>query len=132
VIRAYETAVVFDGTLPDDTIEKEQTALEDFFKSNSEFEKIEVWGKRALAYTIRKKKTGHYAIFYYSGEGTIPAAFEKHIKLNDKILRHLTTVRDLKNEAARAAWIERREKGELVKTEDEDEEVGQEQSDDRY
>jgi small subunit ribosomal protein S6 len=121
VIRPYETAVVIDGTLSDDAIQREQQQLEDFFKSNSEFESVDVWGKRALAYTIRKKKSGHYAIFNYKAEGGVPAAFEKHIKLNESILRHLTVVRDLKNAAAREAFAARKEEVRVDRPDDEDE-----------
>ncbi|MDR3012202.1 MAG: 30S ribosomal protein S6 [Chitinispirillales bacterium] len=121
MIRPYETAVVIDGTLSDDIIQKEQDALEEFFKANSEFEKADVWGKRALTYTINKKKMGHYVIFIYKAEGPVPAAFEKHIKLNENILRHLTVVRDLKNEAAREAFAARKEEVRVDKPEDGDE-----------
>ena len=117
MIRPYETAVAIDGTLADDVIQREQQQLEDFFKANAEFEKADVWGKRPLAYTIRKKKIGYYVIFFYKAEGGVPAAFEKHIKLNESILRHLTTVRDLKNEAAREAFAVRKEKVELERAE---------------
>jgi len=120
VIRPYETAVVIDGTLSDDAIQREQEKLEEFFKSNSEFEKVDVWGKRPLAYTINKKKIGHYAIFIYKADGDIAAAFDKHVKLNEAVLRHLTTVRDLKNEAAREAFAARKEEIRIEKPEDED------------
>jgi small subunit ribosomal protein S6 len=120
VIRPYETAVVIDGTLSDDAIQKEQEQLEEFFKSNSEFEKVDVWGKRALAYTINKKKTGHFAVFYYRASGDIAAAFDKHVKLDESLLRHLTTVRDLKNEAAREAFAARKEEIRIDKPDDED------------
>jgi small subunit ribosomal protein S6 len=120
VIRPYETAVVIDGTLSDETIQREQDQLEEFFKSNSEYEKVDVWGKRALAYTIKKKKMGHYAIFIYKAEGDIAAAFDKHVKLNEAVLRHLTVVRDLKNEAAREAFAARKEEIRIEKPDDED------------
>jgi len=120
VIRPYETAVVIDGTLSDDTIQKEQEKLEEFFKSNSEFEKVDVWGKRPLAYTIKKKKIGHYAVFIYKAEGDIAGMFDKHVKLNEAVLRHLTVVRDLKNEAAREAFAARKEEIKVDKMEDED------------
>ncbi|MDR2727798.1 MAG: 30S ribosomal protein S6 [Chitinispirillales bacterium] len=120
MIRPYETAIVLDGTLSDDTIQKEQKQLEEFFKSNSEFEKVDVWGKRALTYTINKKKMGYYAIFYYKAEGEVPGAFEKHIKLNENILRHLTVVRDLKNDAAREALAARRERNDVDKVDADD------------
>lgn len=121
MIRPYETAVVFDGTLSDDAITKQQEALENFFRVRSELEKIDVWGKRQLAYTIEKKNLGHYVFFYYKAEGDVPAEFEKHIKLNDTVLRHLTVVRDLKNDAAREAFATRKEEIKVnVKEDDED------------
>jgi small subunit ribosomal protein S6 len=121
VIRPYETAVVIDGTLSDDAIQREQEQLEAFFKSNSsEYEKTDVWGKRALAYAIRKKKTGHYAVFAYKADGDIAAAFDKHVKLNEAVLRHLTVLRNLKNEAAREAFAARKEEIKVEKPDDED------------
>jgi small subunit ribosomal protein S6 len=120
VIRPYETAVVIDGTLSDDAIQREQEQLEAFFKSKSEFEKADVWGKRPLAYTIKKKKMGHYVLFVYKADGDIAAAFDKHVKLNEAVLRHLTVVRDLKNEAAREAFAARKEEIKVDKPEDED------------
>lgn len=108
--RPYETVIVFDGTLPDDVLQKEQARIEEQLKQLAVFEKTDVWGKRSLAYTIKKKKLGYYCLFLYEGEGTVVNAIEKPLKLNEKVLRYLTVVRDMKNEAARVAFFERREK----------------------
>ncbi|MFP4162990.1 MAG: 30S ribosomal protein S6 [Chitinispirillaceae bacterium] len=110
MIRPYETAIVIDGSLPEDVIQKEQKQVEEFFSKNAELEKVDVWGKRALAYPINKKRSGHYVIYLYNGEGNVPADFEKSIKLNENILRHLTVIRNVKNDAARAELAARRER----------------------
>lgn len=102
--------VVFDGTLPDDVIQKEQKQIEDLLKQNAQFEKTDVWGKRQLAFTINRKKTGVYCLFQFEGEGTAVTALDKHIKLNTNVLRHLTVVRNLKNDAARIAAATRKER----------------------
>ncbi len=107
--RPYEAVIVFDGTLSDEVLQKEQAQIEEFLKQNSAFEKTDVWGKRALAYAINKKKSGYYCLFLFEAEGGVPAALEHHMKLNEKVLRHLIVVRDLKNEAARAAYVVRRD-----------------------
>jgi small subunit ribosomal protein S6 len=113
VKRPYETVIVFDGTQSDDVLHKEQAELEDFLKKNASFEKTDVWGKRGLAYPIKKKKIGYYCLFLYEGEGGIVGAIEHQIKLNERVLRHLTVVRNLKNDAAREAFFARREKAAL-------------------
>jgi small subunit ribosomal protein S6 len=102
--------IIFDGTLPDDTLQKEQAQIEAFLTKNASFEKTDVWGKRTLAYTISKKKIGYYCLFLYEGEGTIVNALEHHIKLNEQVLRHQTVVRNVKNDAARVAFFEQKDK----------------------
>jgi small subunit ribosomal protein S6 len=102
--------IVFDGTLPDDVLQKEQQQIEEFLKNNSNFERTEVWGKRNLAYQIKKKKTGYYCMFLFEGEGEVVSALTRHIKLNEAVLRYLTVVRNVKNDEARAAVFAKKEK----------------------
>lgn len=95
--QIYETVMIFDGTLPDETIQKESAKLEEFIKLNAEFDHIDVWGKRQLAYTINKKKTGFYQIFYFKAdsESNIAAKIVKFLKLNETVIRHLTVVQEI-------------------------------------
>jgi small subunit ribosomal protein S6 len=94
--QKYETIVIFDGSLPDDTIQKENTVFEEFLKTNTEFEKTDIWGKRNLAYQIRKKRAGVYYLYNYEdqSEKNIAGKIEKYFKLNDSVLRHLTVIRE--------------------------------------
>jgi small subunit ribosomal protein S6 len=108
--RPYEAMVVFDGTQPDDILQKEQKQFEELISQHAEFEKTDVWGKKSLAYPIRKKRTGYYCLFLYSGSGDLNPVIDKYVKLNDMILRHLVVVRDLKNEAARLEVAQRKER----------------------
>ncbi len=101
--------VVFDGTLPEEVLQKEQKQVEELISQHAEFDKTEVWGKKTLAYTIRKKRSGYYCLFLFSGNGDIVPVIDKHAKLNEHILRHLTVVRDLKNEQARMNAAQRKE-----------------------
>jgi small subunit ribosomal protein S6 len=101
---------VFDGTLPDEVVQKEQKLIEDIINQNATLERIDSWGKKQLAYNIKKKRTGVYIVFNYEGEGNVVLAIEKHVKLNESVLRHLTCVRNVKNDLARAAVANRRER----------------------
>jgi small subunit ribosomal protein S6 len=110
VKRPYETVIVFDGTLPDDVLQKEQSQIEEFLKQNATFIKTDVWGKRTLAYQVKKKKLGYYCLFLYEAEGSVISALERPLKLNERVLRYLSVVRDAKVESVRAAFFTRREK----------------------
>lgn len=110
VKRPYETVIVFDGTQSDDVLHKEQVQIEEFLKQNASFEKVDVWGKRGLGYPIKKKRLGYYCLFLYEGEGDTINALERQLKLNERVLRYLTVLRNVKNDIARAAFFARREK----------------------
>ncbi len=91
--RPYETVAIFDATLSDDAVTGEIGKLEEFIRKNSEFERTEVLGKKHLAYPLRKKRSGVYCLYLYKGEGDIAGKVEKHLKLNEAVLRHLSVVR---------------------------------------
>jgi small subunit ribosomal protein S6 len=89
-VNSYETVVVFDGSLPEDTLHKEQETIASLLRDNAEPANIDVWGKRDLAYDIDGKKIGHYCLFQYRGEGELIARLDRELKMNEKVLRHLT------------------------------------------
>jgi small subunit ribosomal protein S6 len=103
VKQMYETVIIFDGTLSEDTIRKENEKIEEFFKVNTEFEKTEVWGKRSLAYMINKKRSGVYHLYLYQtqSETNIANKIEKLLKLNESVIRHLTVVREIQKNVER-------------------------------
>ena len=91
--RPYESIVIFDGALSDETIKSENGKIEEFLSKNAEFESTVAWGKKHLAYPLKKKKTGVYHLYLYKGEGDVAGKLEKFLKLNDAVLRHLSVVR---------------------------------------
>ena len=57
----------------------------------AEVTKVENWGKRRLAYDIRKQREGTYAVFEVSAEPSMVKEFERQLRLNENVLRFLTT-----------------------------------------
>jgi small subunit ribosomal protein S6 len=89
---------LFDGILSDEAVAKEQQSIEQLISQNGDFEKVEAWGRRRLAYEINRKKAGIYFLFKYQSDGELPVKLERLFKLNPNILRYLTVLRDLRTE----------------------------------
>lgn len=115
----YETIVVFDGALPQETIEKESKKIEELLSANGKVEKIDDWGKKVLAYQINKTTTGYYVLFTYEFAGNAGKFIEDNFKFNESIIRYLTVIAEDANIFAAA-------KPESEKAETEDEEDGEE------
>jgi len=90
----YETIVVFDGSLPQDAIEKESKKIEELLSANGKIVKIDEWGKRVLAYQIGKKTTGFYVLFVFEYNGNAGKFIEDNFKFNENIIRYLTVTHE--------------------------------------
>ena len=57
----------------------------------AEVTKVDNWGKRRLAYDIRKQREGTYAVVEVSAEPSMVKEFERQLRLNENVLRFLST-----------------------------------------
>ena len=63
-------------------------------QSGSEAPQISHWGKRTLAYPIKRHETGYYVVAKFETEPTALPEFERAIKLDDGVLRHLVVMNE--------------------------------------
>jgi small subunit ribosomal protein S6 len=55
--------------------------------------KVERWGKRRLAYLIRKQARGFYLLFDYAGVSAVVNELERNLKIDDRILKFMTILK---------------------------------------
>ena len=94
-MRKYETAFIIDGLLNEADREALITKFENSLeKHGAVFERIIRWGKRILAYEIKKRIHGYYVIFYYEANPSIIRTFHHELGINENILRFMTLIFD--------------------------------------
>jgi len=90
-LRRYETIYITQADFPDDEIqsiiEKYKAIIE---SRNGLVVKIDKWGKRKLAYEIKKVTRGFYVMFDYAGQSDTVDELERNLKIDDKILKFMT------------------------------------------
>lgn len=55
--------------------------------------KVERWGKRRLAYLIKKQARGIYILIDYAGTSAVVNELERNLKIDDKILKFMTVLK---------------------------------------
>jgi small subunit ribosomal protein S6 len=91
-LRPYEVLVIVDPRPTDEEIAALLTQLgEQVTSLGAEIVKMENWGKRRLAYDIRKQREGTYAVFEISAEPAMVKELERQLRLNENVLRFLST-----------------------------------------
>ena len=88
----YEVLYIIDPAQGEEGI----AALVEKFKAMVEAEgtlsNVDEWGKRRLAYPINDLMEGYYVLMNYESKPEFPAELERVMKINDGVLRCLTTV----------------------------------------
>lgn len=62
---------------------------EQISKSGGRVDGIHEWGKKRLAYKIKKKQEGHYVLFNFQLDTQHTKKLEQLLRLNDQLLRFL-------------------------------------------
>lgn len=89
-MKDYEAMVILDANLDDEKIEAAVTKVEDLIKKNGgTVEKIDRWGKKKLAYPIKKQSMGYYGLFYFNGPEESIKEMDRVMRISDDIMRHM-------------------------------------------
>ncbi len=94
-MRHYETIFIVHPELPEDdtnaVIEKFQGILED---GGAFMSKVDLWGRRRLAYPVKKQTKGFYVLFEYGSEPAAVDEMERIFKIDENVIRFLTVKLD--------------------------------------
>lgn len=89
-MRDYELVLVIDPDLAEGNQKKEIAKVKKIIEDlKGKVEKTDEWGKRELAYPIKKKNLGYYFLLAVKLPPAVPAQIENKLKLEEKIIRYL-------------------------------------------
>lgn len=99
-MRTYEVLFILSPQVP----EEEATALVTDFKriaetTGAKLSHEEAWGRRRLAYPIRKFTEGNYHLFVFESEDSM-AELGRRMRNSDRVLRHVIVRTDLEHKRA--------------------------------
>jgi small subunit ribosomal protein S6 len=80
--------VILDPSLEERTVAPSlDTYLNVIREAGGSVEKLDVWGRRRLAYEINKKAEGIYAVIDLAATPAAVAELDRQLRLNESILR---------------------------------------------
>jgi small subunit ribosomal protein S6 len=87
-MRHYEMMVILDPELEERTVAPSLDKFLDVVrKDGGTVDKVDVWGKRRLAYDIAKKSEGIYAVIDMQAEPATAKELDRQLNLNESVLR---------------------------------------------
>jgi small subunit ribosomal protein S6 len=93
--RQYEAVYIFDSALEETAINERLARFHALIHQNGvEPPQVTHWGKRTLAYPIKKHETGYYVVAKFEADATALPEFERAIKLDEGVMRFLVVVNE--------------------------------------
>ncbi len=90
-MRQYETVFLISPSLSEEDTESLIQQMADVVsKKKGKMVNAEEWGKRKLAYPIKKFEEAFYVLFHYEGNPDLPDELERRFKQTEAVIRYLT------------------------------------------
>jgi small subunit ribosomal protein S6 len=87
-MRKYEMMVILDPEVEERTV---QPSLDQYLtvvkEDSGTVDKIDIWGRRRLAYPIKKRTDGIYAVVQFTSSSATAKELERQLSLNETVLR---------------------------------------------
>jgi small subunit ribosomal protein S6 len=91
--REYETIYILRPDIDADGADKVgQRVNEVVGRESGRMTKVELWGRRRLAYDIAKHKRGVYVYLKYLGTGAVVSEVERNLRLSDDVIKYQTVL----------------------------------------
>ena len=92
--RTYEAVYIFDSALEDDAIGEKLQKYHEMLSPTGEVT-AEHWGRRQLAYPIKRRENGYYVISHFTlDDVAVLPEFERALKLDEGVLRYLISLHE--------------------------------------
>jgi small subunit ribosomal protein S6 len=89
--RIYEILFIADPNLGEPEVDALAAHVQGFVeKDGGKIQKVEKWGKKRLAYDVRRHREGYYVLLVAEGTGVMVKEVERRLKVTDGVIRYLT------------------------------------------
>lgn len=86
----YETIFILHPSLDEEgykaNVEKFKGVIEN---GGGVIENVDIWGKRKLAYEIKKVNEGYYTLMTFNADPTLPKELDRVFRITDTVVRHI-------------------------------------------
>ena len=109
-MRTYEALYIIAPNLDDDAIQAVVAGVENLITSNGgTIVRSEVWGRRKLAYEIKKHSEGVYVLLRFTASPEFVKKLDNHFKLAETVIRSMVLYLDERTLRLEAEQQHRRE-----------------------
>lgn len=90
-MRYYETLYLINPDLAEEDYQSVSRKFTDLLgKQKGELIEVQDWGRRPLAYDVRKFDKAYFVLIRFCGENQVPEELQREMRLDDRVLKYQT------------------------------------------
>lgn len=94
-IREYELVVIFHPDLDENAMTELIKRISSWItEDGGELLKTDIWGRREMAYLIRKQKYGQYVLFHSKMDPKLGTTLERNLGFLEPVMRYLIVAKE--------------------------------------
>ena len=91
----YEVILVLDPALSDEAVDGETNQVRELLgRIHGTVQDVQKWGKKRLAYEVRRRREGHYVLLKVEGPPGLAAEVDRHGRVTETLLKVMTVRAD--------------------------------------
>ena len=89
-MRKYETLFILHPSLDEEAVKANIEKFKGVIENNGGVvDNVDFWGKRKLAYDIKKVGEGYYTLVNFSAEPELPKELDRMFRISESVIRHI-------------------------------------------
>ena len=88
-MNKYESVIIINPVLSEESVKALETKITELINANGKVEKVEILGKKRLAYEINKNKEGIYEVFNFEANPDSIKELERVYRITDEIIKFI-------------------------------------------
>ena len=89
--RLYEILFIADPNLGEPEVDALAAQVQGYIeKEGGRVEKVEKWGKKRLAYLVRRQREGSYVLLVVQAQAPLVREVERRLRVTDGVIRFIT------------------------------------------
>ncbi len=90
-MNTYESIFILNPDLPEEKVEEHIRAVEGVIEARGGIvAQVERWGKKRLAYEVKRQRYGVYVLVHFSGPPDAVPEMERYFKITEPVMKYLS------------------------------------------
>ena len=88
-MNKYESVIIINPVLSEESVKALEAKITELINANGKVEKVEILGKKRLAYEINKNREGIYAVINFEANPNSIKELERVYRITDEIMKFI-------------------------------------------